>query len=263
MMEPPGTPPGTPPGPETPDSAEPPGTQVPPADASPARRFSVPFVRNSVIAAVLALFVLGAAGLWLWSKRPRLSEEEVRTVVYSTIQREAPASFLVTGTLDITVTTRVENTRTLLPGILGLDLGTTTSTVRVPGRVSYGFDVRALRPEMIRLLDDGVVEVHIPDVTVYSVEPGLEQMEVETRRGWARISEGTTTQVRERAMQLIMPTMRTQGTEHLRSSTQPRINTAHALDAMLRSALEAAGLKDPEIRFRAGGGVTVEPRNRD
>lgn len=227
-------------------------------------RRSVPFTRTAVIAAVLTLLVLGGAGLWLWSKRPRLSEQDVREVVYSTIQREAPASFLVTGVLHVTVTTKVENRRTFLPGIVDINLGTNTTTIRVPGRISYGFDIRALRPEMIRLLDSGVIEVEIPQTSVHAVEPGLEQMEMETERGWARLSESSAQQVRQRALELIQPTMRTQGEEHLRSSTQPQVNTAHALYAMLRTGLQAAGIEDPEIRFRAAGGVTIEPgQDRD
>lgn len=225
-------------------------------------RRSVPLTRNAVIAAVLVLLVVGGAGLWLWSKRPRFTEDEVRDVVYSTIQREAPASFLVTGVLHVTVTTKVENTRTLLPGIVGINLGTNTTTIRVPGRISYGFDIRTLRPEMIRVLESGVIEVELPPASVYAVEPVLERMEMETQRGWARLSEGSAAQVRERALELIQPTMRTQGEEHLRSSTQPRVNTAHALYAMLRTGLQAAGIEDPEIRFRAGA-VTIEPGKKD
>jgi len=228
-------------------------------EPAPQPRPSVPLTRTAAIGAVLLLLVVGAVGVLLWNSRPRLSEEEVRDVVYATIQREAPASFLITGTLELSVTTRVENTRTLLPGILGIGLGTNTATVRVPGRVSYGFDVRALEPEMIRVLEEGVIEVELPEPSVYAVEPALQQMEVETQRGWARISEQTMNEVRDRAVQLVTPTMRTQGTEHLRTSTQPRINTAHALHAMLRPALVAAGIEDPVLRFRAGAGVTVQP----
>lgn len=222
-------------------------------------RRDVSLTRRAVLAVVVILLVVGAIGTALWLQRPRLSEETVRDAVYSTIQREAPASFLVTGYIDVTTVTRVANTRTLLPGILGLELGTNTATVRVPGRISYGFDVRALQPSMIRLVGGDTVEVQIPDVSIYSIEPNLTQMELETRRGWARISESTREQVRDRAIELVQQSMRTQGQRHLGDSRQPRINTAEALYRMLRPVLLAAGMEDPHLRFRIGRSITIEP----
>lgn len=226
------------------------------------RRRSVLLNRTSVIIAVVVMLLIGALGmiaLALWSKRPSLSETEVRDVVYSTIQSEAPASFLITGYIDVTAVTRVSNTRTLLPGILGIDLGTTAATVRVPGRVSYGFDVRTIDRSMIRLLPGDTIEVEVPEPSVYSVEPNLQQMEVETRRGWARMSETTADEVRGRAIELVQQTMRVQGERHLEGSRQPHINTAGALYRMLRPVLIAAGIEDPHIRFRVGRSITIEP----
>jgi hypothetical protein len=228
----------------------------------PGARRSMPFTRPAAAVAVVLLLLIGAAGLYLWSARPRLSETEVRDVVFATIQRESPASFLITGTLDVTATTRVENTRTLLPGIVGIDLGTTSATVRVPGRISYGFDVRELSPDMIRLLGGDTIEVTVPDPVIFSVEPNLEAMEVETRRGWLRISQRTENQVRGRAIELVQATLRAQGAAHLRDSTQPRINTADALYEMLRPPLIAAGIENPQLRFRIGR-VEVTRRLRD
>jgi hypothetical protein len=231
------------------------------ADAPPqGPRPSVPLVHIGVIIAVVALLLIGTVGLWLWSSRPRLSQTEIRDVIYSTIQRESPASFLITGALEVTATTRVENTRTLFPGVVGIDLGTTSATVRVPGRVSYGFDVRQLTPAMIRVLDGDTIEVTVPEPVLYSIEPNLEQMEVETQRGWLRISQRTTEQVRGRAIQLVQQTMRAQGEAHLQGSSQPRINTADALYEMLRPVLIAAGLEDPYVRFRIG---RLEIQRRD
>lgn len=221
--------------------------------AKPGRglRLSAPLVHIGVILAVGIMLLLGTLGLYLWSRRPHLSQTEIRDAIYSTIQRESSASFLITGTLEITTTTRVENTRTLLPSIVGLDLGTTSATVRVPGRVSYGIDVRQLTPEMITVAGD-TIEVIVPDPVVYSVEPNLSQMEVETRRGWMRPGQATTEEVRTRAIELVQGTMRAQGVRHLQGSSQPRINTADALYEMLRPALVAAGVDDPQIRFQIG-----------
>lgn len=224
-------------------------------------RRSAPLAQRAVIAVVCVLLFTAAVGLFLWSRRPHLSETEIRDVVYSTIQRETSESFLITGALEITTTTRVENTRTLLPGIFGMDLGTTTVTVRVPGRVSYGFDVRRLTADMITVIGD-TVEVDVPEPVVYSVEPNLSQMEVETQRGWLRLSQATTEEVRGRAIELVQGTMRAQGVRHLQTSTQPRINTADALYEMLSPPLIAAGLENPQIRFRIGR-LELKRRLRD
>lgn len=221
------------------------------APAKKTRR-TVPLVHIRVIVAMGVLLLIGTVGLYLWSSRPRLSHTDIRDTVYSTIQRESPASFLITGALEVTATTRVANTRTLFPGIVGIDLGTTSATVRVPGRVSYGFDVRELTPAMIRVLEDDTIEVTVPEPVIYSVEPNLEQMEVETQRGWLRLSQRTTDEVRGRAIQLVQQSLRAQGEAHLRGSSQPRINTADALYEMLRPVLIAAGMENPSIRFRIG-----------
>lgn len=218
----------------------------------PKPRFSAPLVHTGVIIATGALLLIGAVGLFLWSNRPRITEAEIRQAVYATIQRETPESFLITGAIEVTATTRVQNTRILLPGVVGIDLGTTAATVRVPGRVSYGFDVRNLTPAMIRLIGNDTIEVTVPEPLLYSIEPNLEQMEVETQRGWLRLSQRTVDDVRERAIMLIQSTMRTQGEAHLAGSAQPRINTADALYEMLRPVLLATGMENPQIRFRIG-----------
>lgn len=224
------------------------------------RRRSVPLIHIGVIVATGVLLLIGTVGLYLWSSRPRLSETDIRDVVYATIQRESPESFLITGALEVTATTRVANTRTLLPGVVGIDLGTTSATVRVPGRVSYGFDVRQLTPAMIRVHEDDVIEVTVPEPVIYSVEPNLEQMEVETQRGWLRLSRRTVEDVRGRAIRLVQQALRAQGVAHLRASSQPRINTADALYEMLHPVLIAAGVEDPQIRFRIGN---LELQRRD
>jgi hypothetical protein len=224
-------------------------------------RRGVGITRGSVAGALILLLIVAVVGLTLWSRRPQLTSEEIREAIHATIQREAPASFLVTGYIEVTAVSRVANTRTFLPGIVGLDLGTTSANVRVPGRISYGFDIGDLKPEMIRVLDDGVIEVDVPDPVIYSVEPNLSQMEIETQRGWARLGTATGEEVRDRAMTLVQGSLARQGQAHLQNSDQPRINTADALAAMLRPVLIAAGLPDPDLRFRIGR-ITIEPSRR-
>ena len=220
------------------------------------RRF---FQRLVVRIAVAVLLVVLGVVLAVWLFNQRVTEEEVRQTVITTLQAETPASFLVTGVLDITATTTVENTKYLFPDLLRLDLGTTRARVRLPGRVAYGFDVSVLRPEDIVLGEDGVVEVALPDLSVFSVEPELEAMEIETDVGWARTHARSGQRTTQRAMQFAQQALREQADKHLQKTTQPRINTAEALQRMLTPALQAAGIDEPQFRFRVGPHLVMEP----
>lgn len=211
-----------------------------------------PLVRRVVVPLVV-VGLLAAAGLGGYvavrEAVPKLTEEAVDRAVVTTIQREAPASFLVTGTLDVATTVTVRNAKTVLPGVLDLPLGTSEVTLRVPGRVAYGFDTSALTADHVRLADDGVVEVALPALAVFSAEPDLARLDVQTARGWAR-SASSVEALRSAALGQVQGAMRSQGAAHLyRSPLQPRANTAQALEALLRPALVAAGLPDPRFRF--------------
>lgn len=196
----------------------------------------------------------------VWQARPRISEEEVRDLVITRIQSEAPAAFLVTGTLDLTATTTVSSTRYLLPRVLDLSLGTSRATVRVPARVAYGFDVRNLRAEMITVRGDSLIEVALPALRVFSVEPSLTELEVETERGWARIDPSTLPRLERRALANIETGLRTQADAHLRDAAQPRINTGRALDRLLRPVLSAAGLENVQLEFEITRELELRPR---
>lgn len=114
---------------------------------------------RAAIGGGLVAGLLLVAVLVLWRQGP--SEATVRRTVVTTIQDEAPASFLVTGTMDVRVTVRVDSSQFLTPSwltyllekaqpsALALVHGGSETRVRVPGTVSYGFDVRALTPSMI------------------------------------------------------------------------------------------------------------------
>ena len=217
------------------------------------------------MAAVAALALLAVAvGVYgLRTLVPAVTEEDVRTAITTTIEREAPASFLVTGTLDATATVRVANRQTFLPGLLDFDMGTSEATVRVPGRISYGFDVRTLRPDDVRLGDDGVVEVTLPALSVHAVEPRMDRMEVQTTRGWARSTESAKALEGE-ALRRVTGALRQQGTAALTTGDlDARRHTATALAAMLRPGLAAAGLENPTFRFRLTPTIveTVTPTN--
>ncbi len=198
--------------------------------------------------------------LWLWPPVPEWTEEIVQRTVVATIQQETPASFYVTGELGLTVTSTVKNTEVFLPGVLDWKMGTARSSVRVPGRVTYGFDVRRLGAEDIRIGEDGVVSVALPPLSVFSAEPDLEAMEIQTDAGWTRLyDEKKAEEVERQAIRRVQRVLRQQGARHLEGSVQPRVNTAAALEALLTPALEAAGVETPRFRFRIGGALVMEP----
>lgn len=209
---------------------------------------------------VLATFALVAVAvsMWLASAAPRFTEQDVRDALFTTLERETPEAFLVTGRLEMTVTTRVENSKVFLPGVIGLNLGTTRATVRVPGRVSYGFEVDSLKPEMIRMVEDGSILIELPALAVYSTEADLSRLEVETARGWARAGS-LEDAVERRALTIVEGAMRRQALSHLSTSYQPRINAARAMERLLEPALRGLGMEEPRLRFKLGDDVVILP----
>lgn len=211
-------------------------------------------VWKAVAGLLLAVIAVSAV---LWLTRPRFSETEVRQRIVTAIQTEAASSFFVTGTLDITATASVQNTRYLIPP-LRLNLGTTSATVRLPGRVTYGFDVRELTPEHIAVEPNGDIKVTIPDLTISSVEADLDLMEVQTDVGWARTWAGSGQEVTREAMSQAHDILRQQGQAHLRDNAQPRINAAKALQLMLTPVLKALGLDEPRFTFQVGSNLVMD-----
>lgn len=207
----------------------------------------------------------------LWSRGP--SDATVRRTVITTIQDEAPASFLVTGTIDVSVTVRVDSSQFLTPSwltyllqktqpsALALMQGGSETQVRVPGTVSYGFDVRALKPSMITVEDDGEVAVALPSLSVHSVEPDLSALEVRSENsGWMHVlPSGMPDAVRTQALGAVREAFQSQAERRLESATQPRVNTARALEAMLRPPLKAAGVDGPQFRIRVGENLVMQP----
>ena len=219
----------------------------------------------------LVLGLLLAVALLWWGRGP--SESTVRRTVVTTVEEEAPASFLVTGTLDMQVTVALDSSQYLTPdwlttvlqmtqpATLPLLRGRSRTEVRVPGRVSYGFDVQALSPQMIRLSDDEVVELELPRLSVHSISPDLPRLEVRaSNEGWMRVvPSDANEQVRTATLSAVEPAFRRQAQRRLETATQPRLNTARALETTLRPALQAAGLSSPRFRVRVNDRLVLQP----
>lgn len=226
--------------------------------------------RTAIAIGLLIGLLMAVAVAW-WQQRP--SEATVRRTVVTTIQDEAPASFLVTGTLDMTIRVQVDSAQYLTPdwltfvvrqtqpSVLPLLQGSSQTQIRVPGTVSYGFDVRDLTPSMVSLERNELVAVDLPALSVYSVEPDLTKLRVRTQaRGWMRIlSSDAHEEVRQQALAAVKEAFHHQAERRLASATQPRINTARALEAMLTPPLRAAGVSSPQFRIRVGEDLVMTP----
>ena len=208
-----------------------------------------------LVIVVVTIFLAGRG-----SRMPAISEDQVRSAVTATIQREARQTFLVTGRLDIVATTSIENNKIFLPNLLRLNIGSARSTVRAPGRVYYGFDVRRLTPDMIRLVDDSTIHVELPPLQVQAVEPLLDRMQIDTDVSWSR-SDQTGREIERRAIAHLQAALRAQGNAHLRDSTQPRVNTAEALRHMLEPTVRALGIERPSFRFDLAPGIRMQGRD--
>lgn len=226
-------------------------------------------LRAAIGGGAVAVLLL-AGGLWLWGDGP--SDAMVRRTVLTTIQDEAPASFLVTGTLEVSVTVRVDSAQYLTPAwltyllqqtqpsALPLIQGGAQTRVRVPGTVSYGFDVRALTPDMISVEEERV-GVTLPSLSVHSVEPDLTRLEVQSQEsGWMRVlPSDMPAAVRTQALGAVRDAFREQTERRIAKATQPRVNTARALESLLRPALQATGIESPQFRMQVGDDLVLQP----
>ena len=202
---------------------------------------------------LLAGVVAVMAPRWLPS---RVTQNDVRVAILSTLQEEADTTFLVTGYLDIATRVTAEDTRIFFPGLLDLPVGTTRATVQVPGRVSYGFDLGALDPQTIWVRGD-TIEIEVPELSIYSIEPRIDQAQIETARGWTRLpaSERTTERL---AMSNLSGALRRQAASHLQDSVQPQVNTAEALRRMIAPIVVSLGVDSPVFRIYVGESLVVQ-----
>lgn len=208
------------------------------------------------IAGAIAVFGLVAVIAALRQAVRSISSEEIRERIVATIQGEAKQSLLVTGSVDMTATVTVENARTLLPGLLDIDVGTSRATVQVPGRAYYGFDVRELDRDKIRVQGDTIYVV-VPPPRLISVDANLEQLRVWTEKGWLRSAQSLQS-VERTAIQRIDNTLARQAARYISTSAQPRVNSAEAIRNMVTPVLSAAGIASPVFRFELDEKLKME-----
>lgn len=202
-----------------------------------------------LLAVALIAAFLSAVAVWTLGLPDVLTEDELRGIVTTQIQSEAAEGFVVTGRLSSTLSG--SSARRWRLRILNLETGRAEVTVRVPATMTYGFSLDAFDADAIRFREDGVVEVVLPPLSVFSVEPELEDAEVDIDlSGQARLTPSITERTVEQTLHRVRPALREQAETHLRDSDQPAVNSARALRRVLAAPLEAAGVDLDAVRFR-------------
>ena len=203
-------------------------------------------VLGLAIAALVALVVafgvaIGRGGV--------VTEEDVDSAVLTALQSEAAEGFVVTGRLTSSLSGRSARRQRLR--VLNIETGRSTVRVDVPATMTYGFSLDDFDADDVRFREGGLVEVVLPPLSVFSVEPELERADVDIEaRGGARLSPEITEQTLEQTLRRVRPALRAQAEAHLRDSDQPTVNSARALRRVLAAPLQAAGVDLDRVRFR-------------
>lgn len=194
-----------------------------------------------VVIAVLAVLLTGTGSVW--------TEDDIRQAVRTGIEAEAAEGFVVTGRLASSASGASTQRRRIR--LLNIEVGSARVGVRVPATMTYGFSLDDFDADAIRFREDGIVEVVLPPLSVFSVEPELEEAEIDIAvTGTGRLSPEMTERTVERTLRGVRPALRQQAEAHLGDSDQPRINSARALRRMLSAPLEAAEVDLDAVRFR-------------
>lgn len=202
-----------------------------------------------ILLGVAAIVLLISGSVIGWSMRGitfGLSSEQVREVVMRTLQVEADTTYLVTGYLGMEVTKKISDDKTLW----GIPMGTTEVQVRVPGRVTYGFPIGQITSKDIEVTGENIV-VYIPPVGIFSVEPEMNKMDVQTKVGWARFQAYSGKHLEHKAIRSIPDEMRQIGEERLiKAEGKASENTVKAIRRILVPVLTATGMQNPTIQVR-------------
>ncbi len=231
-----------------------------------AARISYRLLFGWTLAVVAVATLVVATALLYHLRQPMPAETQVQAVVLTTLQQEAAASFLVTGTLELSATSSIQHTtyQPVLPYLPPANLGTTHAEARLPGTVAYGFDVRDLTADHIRLEADGVIHLALPPLQVFSTEPDLGHLQVSSTHEWRAWLTRRDGRAAERdALHAAQRALRTQAARHLTQAHEPQLNSAEALRHLLMPAVQALGMATPTFRMQMESGLVYEVRGTD
>lgn len=235
----------------------------------PLRAFLFVDTVNDMRGFFLIVLLIAAVGVALYLSPPQVpipdvqfTQEDVKQMIVTELHRELPAAFLVSGHLEITADITQENTKYLFPDYFdkSISLGTTKSTVRLPGRVSYGVDLMKIDATSIMFEPNNVVVINVDAIEVESVDPDLANMQVQTEVGWARMHARSGHAVERKAVVIAKDALEAEALSHLQTSPQPTYNTEAALSRIVVPVLDAAGFPNATIRIQRGVPIRLPER---
>src|SRR5690606_27826223 len=101
------------------------------------------------------------------------------------------------------------------------------------------------------------VEMEVPELAIYSVEPRVEEVQIETERGWTRLPASERSAERL-ALGRMSDALRRQAEAHVRDSVQPQVNTAEALRRMMTPIIVSLGIPSPVFRIYVGESLVMQ-----
>lgn len=218
---------------------------------------------RSILLFILVLLALDAVAVVLLrapkTPRTRVDLEALRTGFTARVDAAARGPFLTTGRVYVTGTATLARDDLIIPSLDRRSISGDTLLVRVPGQVSYGFDITRLARDSVQLLPDGSVLVGVPPLTPARATTFLDKLDVRTRRGWMRVAQvqsALAPATRVRLDRALADAAR----QVLRTSRQPRMYSAHLLEGMLAPAARAAGEPRPRMRFRFAPAAPIPAR---
>lgn len=196
---------------------------------------------------LFGLLILLGFGIFIgyqlqFPKLPAINEHQVKEEAISLIVKNTENSFLVTGVVDLVLAYTVSDMKKLF----GIDLGTTKTEVRIPGKVFYGVNTKGLSAQDFVFKGDSVW-VYLPPVEMLTVTPNLAKMEMKTEVGWARMYQNSGRGVEQKALKSIPDRMKAQALAYLSNPENVQKNTKKALAKLLLPLLKAKGIKNPQV----------------
>lgn len=196
---------------------------------------------NLLLFGVLILLGIGIF-LGYQLQAPKWDVHKIQSESYAVLMKESKQSFLVTGRLDLQTDYRISDTKKMM----GIDLGTTQTEIRIPGTAYYGIKTAALQKADFEMQGDTLI-VQLPPTELLNVSPNLAAMQMKTEVGWARLYKNSGRSIEQKALKSLPERMNAQALHYLNQSDSASTNTILAVKNLLLPVLQSNGVKNPKI----------------
>jgi Protein of unknown function (DUF4230) len=195
-------------------------------------------------AVVFGMLLLLGVGIFVGYtlKMPQINTHKIQEEALTLITKESKASFLVTGKVDLVL----EYTLSDKKEMMGLDLGTTQTEIRIPGEAFYGFSADKLTLKDFKMQGDTLI-LFLPPTEVLTVSPNLAKMQMKTDVGWARLYKNSGRSVEQKALKSIPDRMKAKAVAYVQNSPNAQQNTKKAIEQLMIPLLRSNGVQNPKI----------------